>query len=157
MGTQWTANCCCSVAQLYLTLCDPTPGFPVLHHLPKFAQTHVHWVGAIQPSHLSPSSSDYTMICINCAVLMEIWTILLFHYYAYNTIGAFHLLTANFRFKRSKCVLCNWAIYIKSSSGRSDEKECERVTWVQLFRKWLKPFIFLGPHHSQLYRERKAL
>ena len=39
-----------------LSLCDPmncsTPGFPVLHYLPEFAQTHVHWVGdAIQPSH----------------------------------------------------------------------------------------------------------
>ena len=34
------------------------PGFTVLHHLPKLAQTHVHWVDdAIQPSHhLSPSS-----------------------------------------------------------------------------------------------------
>ena len=34
------------------------PGFPVLHHLPEFAQTHVHWVGdAIQVYHpLSPSS-----------------------------------------------------------------------------------------------------
>ena len=33
-----------------------TPGFPVLHCLPEFAQIHVHWVGeAIQPSHpLSP-------------------------------------------------------------------------------------------------------
>ena len=32
------------------------PGFPVLHFLPEFAQTHVHWVSdAIQPSHsLSP-------------------------------------------------------------------------------------------------------
>ena len=32
------------------------PGIPVLHYLPEFAQTHVHWVGdAIQPSHrLSP-------------------------------------------------------------------------------------------------------
>ena len=28
------------------------PGFPVLHYLPEFAQTHVHWVSdAIQPSH----------------------------------------------------------------------------------------------------------
>ena len=28
-----------------------TPGFPVLHYLPGFAQTHVHWVNdAIQPS-----------------------------------------------------------------------------------------------------------
>ena len=48
--------CCCSVAQLCQTLCDPmdcsTPGFPVLHHLPELDQTHVHWVGdAIQPSH----------------------------------------------------------------------------------------------------------
>ena len=37
-------------------LCDPmdraTPGFPVPHCLPEFAQTHVRWVGdAIQPSH----------------------------------------------------------------------------------------------------------
>ena len=35
------------------------PSFLVLHHLPEFVQTHVHWVGdVIQPSHsLSPSSS----------------------------------------------------------------------------------------------------
>ena len=34
------------------------PGFPVLHHLPEFVQTHVHWVGdVIQPSYpLSPAS-----------------------------------------------------------------------------------------------------
>ena len=56
-------NCCCSVAQLCQTLCDPMdrsmPGFPVLHHLPEFAHTHVYWVGdAIQPSHaLCPFSS----------------------------------------------------------------------------------------------------
>ena len=51
-----------SVAQACPTLCDPMnfsmPGFPVLHHLPEFAQTHVHWVSdAIQPYHpLLPSS-----------------------------------------------------------------------------------------------------
>ena len=35
-----------------------TPGSSVLHYLPEFAETHVHWVGdTIQPSHplLSPS------------------------------------------------------------------------------------------------------
>ena len=54
--------CCCSVAQSCPTLCDPmncsTPGFPVLHHLPEFAQTRVHWVSdAIQPLYpLSPLS-----------------------------------------------------------------------------------------------------
>ena len=35
------ATCCCSVAQLCLTLCDPmdciTPGFPALHHLLELA------------------------------------------------------------------------------------------------------------------------
>ena len=62
---------CCSVDKLCLTLCDPmncsTPGFPVLHCLPGFAQTHVHWVGdAIQscrplllPSSLALSPSEY--------------------------------------------------------------------------------------------------
>ena len=45
-----------SVAQSWPTLCNPmdcsTPGLPVHHQLPKFTQTHVHWVGnAIQLSH----------------------------------------------------------------------------------------------------------
>ena len=53
---------CCSVAQLSPALCDPMdcsmPNFPVLHHVPELAQTHVHWVSdAIPPPHplLSPS------------------------------------------------------------------------------------------------------
>ena len=41
--------CCRSVAKSCPTLCDPmncsTPGFPVLHHLPEFAETYVLWVG----------------------------------------------------------------------------------------------------------------
>ena len=50
------------VAQLYPTLCDPmdcsTPGSPVHHELPEFAETHVHWVGdTIQLSHPLSSSS----------------------------------------------------------------------------------------------------
>ena len=56
---------CCSVWKQCLTLCDlmnySTPGFPVLHYLSEFAQTHVHWVDdAIQPSHplLSAFSSS---------------------------------------------------------------------------------------------------
>ena len=53
VDTPWP--CCCSASQSCPTLCDPvdcsTPGFPVLHSLPEFAQTYVHWVGdATQPS-----------------------------------------------------------------------------------------------------------
>ena len=45
-----------SVTKSCLTLCDPMNcsmlGFPVLHHLLEFAQSHVHWVSdAIQSSH----------------------------------------------------------------------------------------------------------
>ena len=38
------------------------PAFPVIHCLPEFAQTHVHWVSnAIQPSH--PLLSPSPMLC----------------------------------------------------------------------------------------------
>ena len=48
---------CCLVAKSIPTLCNPKdcsmPGFPVLHYLLEFAQTHVHWVGdTIQSSPL---------------------------------------------------------------------------------------------------------
>ena len=57
LGTQFS-----SVAQSYLTLCDPmnrsTPGLPVHHQLPESTQTHVHWVGdTTQPSHPLSSPS----------------------------------------------------------------------------------------------------
>ena len=50
----------CSVTKSCPSLCDPvdcsTPVFPVLHCLPEFAQTHVHWVSnIIKPSHLCTS------------------------------------------------------------------------------------------------------
>ena len=46
---EWSTDICyCSVTKSCPTLCDSmdcsTPGFPVLHYLPEFAQTHVHWV-----------------------------------------------------------------------------------------------------------------
>ena len=52
--------CYCSVTQSCPTLCDTmdcsTPGLSILHHLPKFAQVHVHCISdAIQPAI---SSSD---------------------------------------------------------------------------------------------------
>ena len=53
---------CCysySAANLYLIPCNPmdcsTPGPPVLHYLPEFAQIHVHFSDTIQPSHPLPS------------------------------------------------------------------------------------------------------
>ena len=40
--------CCCLGFKPCLTLCNPmdchTPGLPILHYFPEFAQIHVHWV-----------------------------------------------------------------------------------------------------------------
>ena len=57
-------RCCHSLAKSCLTpkTIYSTPGFPVLHFLLEFAQTHVHWVdGAIQPSHPLLSTSPPTL------------------------------------------------------------------------------------------------
>ena len=46
--------CGCSIALSCLTLCDPMdcsmPGFPALHYLSEFAETHVHWVKWCHPT-----------------------------------------------------------------------------------------------------------
>ena len=47
-------SCGCSVSLLCPTLCDTmdcsTPGFPILHHFPELAQTHVRWLGDGHPT-----------------------------------------------------------------------------------------------------------
>ena len=60
----WTLYCRL-VTKLCPTLCTPMdcsmPDFPVLHHLPEFAQTRVHWVSdAVQLSHPVSSPSPPT-------------------------------------------------------------------------------------------------
>ena len=76
--------CYCSVAQWCPTLCDSMdcsrPGFPVLHHLQDFAQTHVNWVSdAIQPSYsllplfLLPSISPSIRVFSNVLALCIRW------------------------------------------------------------------------------------
>ena len=59
---------CCAVAQSCPTLWNPvdcsTPGLPVLHHLPEFAETPVCWIyDANQPSHplSSPSPPAFNL------------------------------------------------------------------------------------------------
>ena len=70
---------CYSVAKSCPTLCDPMdcskPGFPVLHYLSEFAQTHVHWVGdAIQPSPpLSPPSLPALNLTQHWGLYQWVW------------------------------------------------------------------------------------
>ena len=75
---------CYSFDPSCLTLWDPMdcsmPGFPVLHHLPELAQTHVHWV--MMPSNhlilcrpllLLPSVSPSIRVFSNESVLRIRW------------------------------------------------------------------------------------
>ena len=59
--------CCCSVAQSCPTLCDPrkgsVPGFPVLHCLQEFAQTHIH---------CSVTLSNHLILCHPLLLLLSI-------------------------------------------------------------------------------------
>ena len=77
----------CSVAKSYPTLSDPLDwsisGFPVLHHLPEFAQTHVPWVGdAIQPHSVTPffylqsftASGSFPMSQFLCITWAKCWS-----------------------------------------------------------------------------------
>ena len=62
-----------------------TPGFPVLHYLPEFAQNHVRWIGdAIQPSHplrcflllpcVFPSFTVFSSESVLCIRWPRYWT-----------------------------------------------------------------------------------
>ena len=75
-----------SVTRSCPTLCDPmdcsTPGFPVLHRFPEFAQTHVPWVSEVMPSNrlilcrpllLLPSTFPSIRVYSNESVLCIRW------------------------------------------------------------------------------------
>ena len=62
LGAGTSRFCCCSVPQACPAFWDhmdcSLPGFPVLHYLPEFAQTHVHWCcHPTASSSVSPFSS----------------------------------------------------------------------------------------------------
>ena len=74
--------CCCSVFKLLrTTLCNPTdcstPGFPVIHYLPGFAQIHVHWV----------SDDIYLILCLPLLLLPSVFPSLR----VFSSESAFHI------------------------------------------------------------------
>ena len=88
MSLGWSAKFiityCCSVAKSCLTPCIPMncsiPGFSVLHSLPEFAQTHVHWLSnaihcliLCHPLLLLPSIFPSIRVFSNESVLRIRW------------------------------------------------------------------------------------
>ena len=96
-----------SVAQSCLTPCNPmnrsTPGLPVPHHLPKFAQVHVHCISdPIQPSHpLMPSCASTLNLSqhqelfqwVNCSHQMTKILELQLHHQLFQWFGCSHQVT----------------------------------------------------------------
>ena len=73
-----------SVAQSCPSRCDPmdcsTIGFPVLHYLPEFAQTNVHWAGdVIQPFHPLTDSSPPALNLFQHQGPFQCWVELICH------------------------------------------------------------------------------
>ena len=91
-GAQWEAQIPRYLGSTYIVIqssscvqlfCDPMncsiPGFPVLHYLPEFTQTHVHWVSdALQPSHPLPSPSPLALNLSQLQILFQ-WISSLHH------------------------------------------------------------------------------
>ena len=81
------------------------PGFPVLHYLPGFAQTHAHWISdAIKPFH--PLSSPYPAFNLSQ------------HKYILSQFGKAGAQNASLRAKRKKKKVSAWLISSRASRGR---------------------------------------
>ena len=68
------------MSDFYNSIDCSTPDFPVLHYLPEFTQTHVHWVSdAIQLSHpLSTPGFKHWLhylkaVCLSLVTCMTFW------------------------------------------------------------------------------------
>ena len=108
------------------------PGFPVLHHLPGYAQTHVHWISdIIQSSHPLSSPSLYKLLNGRLAELPDGWTS--------GGVGRkIHLPKANSSPVPCSRLLFFWwflsnIIYIKL---KSVGKEFPWVLWAILANSW---------------------
>ena len=124
-----------------------TPGFPVLHYLPEFAQTHVHWVDdAIQPSHLlSPPTPTVLSLSL--------------HQDLFEWVGALHqiarvleLQLQSFQWIFSIDILQEWLIW--SLCSPRDSQESSPVTQFKNISSLALDFLH-GPMLTSLHNYRK--
>ena len=124
-----------------------TPGFPVLHYLPEFVQTHVHWVDdAIQPSHLlSPPTPTVLSLSL--------------HQDLFEWVGALHqiarvleLQLQSFQWIFSIDILQEWLIW--SLCSPRDSQESSPVTQFKNISSLALDFLH-GPMLTSLHNYRK--
>ena len=125
---------CCPVAQLCLTLCDltdsSTPNFPVLHHLPEFAQLMSNEL--VMPS-------EYLLFCCPLLLLSIFCPLLL--------LSIFPCITV---FSNELALHIKWPNYWSFSVSPSNEYSgliSFRMDWFDLFAVQ-GTFKSLLQHHS---------
>ena len=125
-----------SVAQSCLTVYDPmncsNPGLPVHHQLPKFTQTHVHWVG---------DAISHLILCRPLLLLPPIPP----------SIRVF----SN---ESTLRMMCHWGtlnVLKKWSSHHSQQKSLKCTTWIQ-FQKWQND-LCLFPRQTIQYHSNPSL
>ena len=133
MGLGGGSQCCFSVAKSCPTLCDPmdcsTPGFPVHHHLPESAQTHVPWSvmssnrlilcgSLLLPPSIFPSMKEYASVKLHLARPLAMRQLL----YAFHT--RLHLLEAC----ASVRLVCSFF------NDKRKVKECQRACTLHAWR-----------------------
>ena len=120
-----------------------TPGFPVHHHLPELAQTHVHWVSdAVQPSeHGSQTLIPLWGACILTRVCDPLQTVgswrslsqmdPLGPVWSLEWVGVWYILAG--------CWLEGWAL-TPSAYTRIRAQKCTRTDWLEVesYSVWRK-------------------
>ena len=137
--------CCCSAAKSCPTLCDPmdcsTQDFPVLHHLPEFAKTHVHWVGdAIQPSHpLMPPFPSALNLSQHEGLFQRVGSL-------HQVAKILELQQQSFQWIFRVDFLQDWLVWYPCSPCDSQESPQTPILWCSaLFMIWLShPYLTTG-------------
>ena len=117
------------VVQSRPTLCDPvdysTPGFPVLHYLPEFAQTHVRWASWWHPAISSPtpfSSCLQSFPAAGCFPVSWFFT---------NFFGYYFIIDIWIKMSRVYLKLTNVICQLRLTKARKKEKQISHLSLVQ--------------------------
>ena len=122
---EWVSEVAQSCPTLWGPMDCSTPGFPVLHHLPEFAQTHVHWVSM---------PSNHLILCCPLLLLPSIFP-------------------SNRVFSKESVLCIRWPKYWSLSFSISPSNEHSgltsfRIDWFYLFANFQETLKNHLQHHS---------
>ena len=133
--------CCCSVSQLCSTLCDTMDcsmsGFPVLHHLPELAQTHIQYPALtycfpnLGQVHYSMSSSN---LLLNLHI--DFWGgDLCLKNYGRSFVTLYRRQQSSPRKRQNGCLTRPYKYLWKEERLKAKEKRKDIPIWMQSYKE----------------------